>query len=200
MKSINLLWALLFINTIPMYSQINNTIIHESVDSIVIQRAEFEDTNCYNLISSYVYQLNTFIDSNVIETILGKGHFNYENLDTMVFSFFFEQHRKVYSLVIFINTVDLDGNKQMLKYFLDMKRVKLKITDDDGNKQMAKYYYSLQKIKRLKIKYDLYPNYRFDVENNKKCLRSSRGTFPVVRYYFIKERQALLRLPVLYFD
>ena len=200
MKSINLLWVLLFINTVPMYSQINNTIIHESVDSIVIQRVEFEDTNCYYLISSYVYQLNTFLDSNVIETVLEKGHFNYENMDTLIFSFFFEQYRKVYSLVIFINTVDLDGNKQMFKYFLDMKRVKLKITDDDSNKQMAKYYYSLQKIKRLKIKYGLYPNYRFDVENNKKCPRSSRGTFPIVRYYFIKERQALLRLPVLYFD
>ena len=200
MKPINLLWILLFINTIPAYSQINSMIIHESVDSIVIQRSEFEDTNCYNWISSYTYQLNSFLDSNVIETILEKSQFNYENMDTMVFSFFFEQHRKMYSLVVFINTVELAANKQMYKYFLNEKRVKIKITDNDGNKQKAKYYYRSQKIKRLKIKFGLYPNYRFDVENNKKCPRHCRDTFPVIRYYFIKEEQSTLRLPVFYFD
>jgi len=160
-----------------LFSQGVNREIHKVLTEIKVQNELFTDSNCALEISNYLISLNSYLDSSNIELLLKKCNFDYNILDTIAISLTLEgSNRFPGILAIYINTVDANGIREIEGFFIDGKN----------------------KLKRRKVKFEVFLNYQFDINNTYKCPYTYRDANPVIRYYFIKSESKYLKQEIFY--
>ena len=171
-KSMKIVILVFIIYSSSLFSQSRSKDIHKLLTEIKVQDELFSDSNCALQISNYLISVNSYLDSSNIELLLKKCNFNYNNLDTIVFSLALEGSNRFPSiLVIYINTVDVNGEKEAKQFYINGR----------------------DKLKSRKVKFEVFPNYKFDRNYAYKCPCINRGSNPVIRYYIIRnERENII--------